>query len=148
MPRLGIAEILEKVSNEKNIDRRVKILHENDSPVLRGLLRLAYTPGVQWLLPEGTPPFNRNGYLDQNGNLYSQWRKFYLFFPGGNDALAKSKREMIFIQILESIDPRDADLLCAIKDGIMPYSNVNGLLVDKAWPGLIPLPQSETIETE
>jgi hypothetical protein len=137
MPRLGISEILEKVSNESNPDHKVRILLENDSPVLRHILRLAFTPGVEWLLPEGTPPFQVNNLPGQQGNLYAEWRRFYLFFPGGNDNLKQMKRETIFVQILETLDPRDAVLICSIKDGKMPYKTVTANLVEKTWPGLI-----------
>lgn len=143
MPKLGISEIFEKISAETKMDVRVKILRDNDSPVLRHILRLAFTPGVQWLLPKGKPPFVANEVPGQQGNLFAEWRRFYLFFPGGNDNLNQIKRETIFIQILESLDPRDADLICAIKDGEMPYKGVTDILVENTWPGLIPLPNEE-----
>lgn len=147
MPKLGIAEILEKVSKEKDPKRRVQVLLDNDSPVLRHFLRIALTPGVQWLLPPGTPPFEANKYLDQQGNLYAEWKRFYLFFPGGNDNLSQTKRELTFIQILESIDPKDAALLCEVKDGKMPYEHVTSVLVETAFPGLIQIPAEKTVET-
>lgn len=136
MIRLGIAEILEKVQNEPKPATKVKILQQNDTAVFRHVLRLAFTKGVQWLLPPGKPPFKVNDLPGQQGNLFAEWRRFYLFFPGGNDGLKQTKREMIFIQILESLDPRDADLICAIKDGEMPYKTVTKLLVTKAFPDL------------
>lgn len=138
MRRLGISEILIKASNAETRKERVAILKQNDSNVLRGILRLHFTPGVRWLLPEGHPKHRFNDLPGQEGNLYSEWKRFYLFFPGGNNNLEQRKREMIFVQILESIDPKDADLICFIKDGIMPYDNLPYDVIDDAFPGLVP----------
>jgi len=135
--KLGISEILEKASGEKKVADRVRILQENSTPILQHLLRLHYTPGVKWLLPPGSPPFNRNAIPGQEGNLYAEWRRFYLFFPREGDNLKPAARESIFIQILESIDPRDADLIISIKDGKMPYPGITRAVVDKAFPDLI-----------
>ena len=35
---------------------------------------------------------------------------------GGNDSLSKTRRESMFIQILEGLHPTEAELLCLIKD--------------------------------
>lgn len=138
MIKYGISEILSKVSETEDFEARVAILKQNDSNVLRHIFRLTYTPGVQWLLPPGKPPLNFNNNPGQQGNLFAEWRRFYLFFPGGNDNLKQSKREAIFIQILESLDPKDAELICSIKDGVMPYDHVDAELVNAAFPGLLP----------
>lgn len=145
MRRLGISEILIKASSAKTREERVAIIRQNDSNVLRGFLKLYFTPGVRWLLPEGHPPHRFNDMPGQEGNLYAEWKRFYLFFPGGNNNLDQRKREMIFIQILESIDPKDADLVCFIKDGIMPYDNLPYDVIDDAFPGLVPSQRKKTL---
>jgi hypothetical protein len=58
----------------------------------------------------------------------------YLF--GNNPELGKVRREMLFIGLLETLFPKDAQLLIAVKD-----RKVTGLDVDTinlAFPGLIP----------
>ena len=138
MIRFGISEILALVSEKEEFNDRVKILRDNDSAVLRHIFKLAFTPGVKWLLPEGRPPIRLNDLPGQQGNLFAEWRRFYLFFPGGNDNVKQSKRESVFIQVLESLDPKDANLICDIKDGIMPYMHVDAELINTAFPGLLP----------
>lgn len=145
MRRLGISEILIKASSAKTREERVTILKQNDSNVLRGILKLVYTPGVHWLLPEGHPTHRFNDMPGQEGNLYSEWKRFYLFFPGGNNNLDQRKRELIFVQVLESIDPKDADLICFLKDGIMPYDNLEYDVIDDAFPGLVPSQRKTTL---
>lgn len=138
MPSKGISEILEMVSKETKPDAKVDILRKHNSPVLRDILRLAYDKEKVWLLPEGNPPIKFNDLPGQQGNLYSEWRRMYLFFDGGNPNLTDLKREYIFIQILESLDPKDAELLCSVKDKKMPYKTVTKALIEKAWPGFFP----------
>ena len=144
MIRLGIAEILKYVSEVNDYSLKVNILRKNESAVLKHLLQLAFTPGVEWLLPPGKPPIKYNDLPGQQGNLFAQWRIFYLFFPGGNNNLKQSKREFLFVQMLESLDPKDADLICNIKDGMMPYDSVTPKLVNDAFPGLLP-PEAVTL---
>jgi hypothetical protein len=138
MIKFGISEILKAVSDTEDYDKKIGILRKNDSPVFRHILRLAFTPGVKWLLPEGKPKIKYNDLPGQQGNLFAEWRRFYLFFPGGNDNLPDKQREAIFSHVLESLDPKDADLICYIKDGIMPYESVTAALIHDAFPGLLP----------
>ena len=69
--------------------------------------------------------------------LYSVVRKLYLFIEGGNPNLTKMKREQLFINLLESIDKDDAELLVSIKDKKMPYKLITRKFVEKVYPGLI-----------
>jgi hypothetical protein len=134
MVALGISEILKKVEAEKDVDKKVEILRQNNSPVLQGILRMPFHKDLRWLLPEGKPPFKPTDEIGTQGRLFSEWRRLYLFFPG--TPLNQTKREMIFIQILETLDPNDADLLCAVKDKKMPYKSVTKSLIEKAFPGI------------
>jgi Family of unknown function (DUF6433) len=136
MPRLGISEILDRVQKEPKVEQKIEILRKNDSTVLRHIFKLAFIKNVKWLLPDGKPPFKVNIYPGQQGNLYAEWRRMYLFFPGGNDNLTNFKREMLFIQILETLDPNDAELICNLKDGKLNYKSINRKLVEDAFPDI------------
>ena len=35
---------------------------------------------------------------------------------GGNDRLSQSRREQLFIELLEALHPDEAELLCLVKD--------------------------------
>lgn len=133
--KLGIAEILSKAESEKDTKARIKILQDNYSTVLRDVIRLAYDKVTKWALPEGVPPYKPSIYPDSQPNLYSSWRRMYLFFPNGGGNLSSLKRENLFIQFLEQLDPEDAKLICAIKDKKMPYS-IPKSHFEKAFPGI------------
>lgn len=48
--------------------------------------------------------------------LRSQWKNLYHFVEGGNAALSKMRRESMFINLLQSVHPLEAEILCLVKD--------------------------------
>jgi hypothetical protein len=91
-----------------------------------------------FLLSNHHHPYKPCEFLDQEGRLYAELRRLYLFIEGGNPSLTKVKREYLFIQLLESIDKQDAELLVAVKDKKLPYKGLTASVVKKAFPGLLP----------
>lgn len=138
MKKKSVSEILSEASNFKKKEDRINFLRANDSHALRSMLQGAYDPGIIWLLPEGTPPFNKTQMPDQQGMLYAQSKKLYLFVQGGNDNLRPLRREALFIEILEKLDPADADLLISVKDKKLPYPKITYDIVAEAFPGMLP----------
>lgn len=136
MPRLTVAQIIDKASKIEVIEDRAQYLRDNDSYTLRYMLELALTPGVVWEIPEGAPPFNPCEYLDVEGRLHQEARTLYMYLQGNKPELTQLKREMLFIGLLESIDKRDADLLIQVKDKKLP-STISTEVVNLAFPGLI-----------
>lgn len=130
----SISEILKEVSEAKK-EKKVELLRNYDSQPLRAVLAHAFDPNIKWLLPEGAPPYKPNEALDQHNRLHQEARKFYIFCDP-NLALSKMKREALFIEFLESIDPEDAKLIVAAKDKKIPYKGITAKLVLEAFPGL------------
>ena len=135
--KLSISEVLKKASAIKEENARIGWLRQNSSTTLQMILRGALDPKVKWLLPEGAPPYKENDLVDQESVLYSESRRLYLFTEGGNPNLKQTRREYLFIQLLESIDKEDAKLMIAVKDKKLPYKGINADIVNKAFPGLI-----------
>ena len=135
--KLGLAEILKKASEIDKKADKIEWLRRNDSPALRALLKYAFDPNVKFLLPEGAPPYKPNTLPDLQSVLYSELRKLYLFIEGGNDNLKPTRREYLFIQLLENLDKDDAELIAAVKDKKVPYKGINKKFVDEIYPGLL-----------
>jgi len=76
--------------------------------------------------------------VDQHHRLFTEARKLYLFVEGGSPNLKQLRRETLFVELLETVDPEDAKLLLAIKDKTLPYPGVTLDIVNQAFPGLIP----------
>jgi hypothetical protein len=139
----GISEILSEANKADTEEKRVQILKNNENDTLKILLRLAHDPNVRWLLPEGAPPYkSTDAANDVQGRLYTELRRFYLFVEGGNPPpppMPNSKREKLFIELLESIDPDDSRTLVAVKDKNLTslYTNVTPKIINKAFPNLV-----------
>jgi len=135
--KLSLSEILKKASDFDKKQDRIDYLRQNDSPALRALLKYAYDEKVKFLLPEGEPPYKPNELPDQEGTLYSELRRLYLFIEGGNPNLKPTRREYLFVQLLETIDKEDAKLLIAVKDKKIPHKGITKKFVEELYPGLL-----------
>ena len=133
----SISEILSEVEKAPTKDK-VAVLQSYDCLALRVILQYALDPRIEWLLPQGTPPYKPTEFLDQHGNLHRDIRKVHNFIKGGGHPdMHPLKREVLFIQFIEGLDPADAVLLCNVKDKRLPYKGVTTKLVNSAFPGLI-----------
>lgn len=133
---IGIAEFLEKVSKLKTRQEKVEALKANDSFILRIILQGAFDPKVKFLLPEGNPPFRVTTLVDQENILIREGRKIKYFVEGLYPDLKQNRRETMFIELLEAVAPRDADLLLAIKDKKLPFKGITADMVTEALPGI------------
>ena len=112
----GLGEILLDVKEAKSVGEKIKILQKNDSRELRGILELTYDNRLTWSLPEGNPPYEPlDKSMDNQGMLYSEMRRMYVFLEGKAN-VSQARREQMFVQILETVDPDDAKLLIEAKD--------------------------------
>ena len=109
-------EIATKVNNAKDKPRKLKVLQEHDSVALRQVLKGAFDPKIEWLLPPGDVPYTANDApVGTEHTLLSQEAKrLYLFTKGGDGSLSGNKRESIFIQMLEGLCAEEAQFLVAV----------------------------------
>ena len=134
----SLSEILKLADEAPKKQDKLDVLREYDCPPLRTILVSCYSPYVKWLLPEGAPAYKPSDLTDIETRLYQESKHLYLFVEGGNPNLTAHKRQTIFVQILETITPKDAELLIGCKDKQLPYKSITKKLVEEAFPGLIP----------
>lgn len=133
---IGVAEFLEKVGKLKRTQEKVDAIKANDSMVLRIVLQAGYDPSVKWELPEGTPPYKPNDLVDQEHVLIKDCEKLRYFIRGFYNNLPNLKREAMFVELLERLAPKDAEMLCLFKDK-KPMKGITLQHVTEALPGLI-----------
>lgn len=132
-----IYNILKECSEGKSPKERVERLQQNaNNAAMLLVLKYAFDPNIKFLLPEGAPPYKPCEFLDQEGRLYAEAKKLYLYVEGGNPNLTKLKRESLFIQLIESIDKDDAVLICSVKDKKLPFKTLTSSIVKQAFPNL------------
>ena len=110
------SEIATKINNAKDKPRKLKVLQDNDSVALRQVLKGAFDPNIEWLLPKGDVPYTPNDApLGTEHTVLSQEAKrLYLFTKGGDNTLSQNKREMTFVQMLEGLSAEEAEFLVAV----------------------------------
>lgn len=136
--KLSVSEVLKTASTITDDVQRIQYLRANYSIALETIIRGAFDPTIKWQLPEGNPPYKENTLVDQQHVLYTQCRRLYLFIEGGHPTLKQTRREQLFVEMLEALDPEDAKLLLAVKDKHLPYPGITPDLIRQGFPGVLP----------
>ena len=79
------------------------------------------------------------GVSDQQGHttIRREWKHFYHFVKGGNDAMKSIRRETMFINILEGLHPLEAEIVCLVKDKRLGDKyNITREVVEEAYPDI------------
>ena len=138
-PNPFIHEILELASKQKSAAKKVEVLKEYRTDALTAVLIWNFDESIISMLPEGEVPFEKNEVPvgTDHTSLRKEWRNLYHFVKGGNDSLSKTRRESMFIQILEGLHPTEAELLCLIKDKQLTKKfKITKANVDAAFPDI------------
>lgn len=135
---LGLAEILKEASKVQPKAKRIEYLRQNSSPAMKHIVGFCYDPTIEWCIPEGTPPYTPvPKEQDAQNVLKADIRKLHMFVKSVEyPDLPQMQRENQFIQLLEAVDPDDANLLLHIKERKMPYPNLSKLIMKEAFPGI------------
>ena len=137
-----MAEALKEARKTKNVTQKVEALQalpEHTKQHLHGIFQLAYNSQITWLLPPGTPPYRPlDPDTDQEGRLISEMKNFSYFIANNGKPVQpdaqQMRREQLFVRILESIEPEDAELVLQVKE--REIKGVSKNVVQKAFPEL------------
>ena len=115
--QLLLHEVLQKVSNAKTKAQKIKLLQQFNTPALRQILIANFDESVISMLPEGDVPYKKNDAPEETEHtkLAHEYRKLYLFFKGGAN-VSQTRRETLFIQLLEGLHQGEAEVLTLMKD--------------------------------
>ena len=112
------SEILEEVAKAKTKDTKIKLLRKHNSAALRMVLKSSFDPRIEWELPEGEVPYIPNDAPagTEHMLLVHEAKKLYHYIKTGNPKLQQTRREIMFVQLLESLHHSEASLLVAAKN--------------------------------
>ena len=164
-----VFEILELASSQRSTAKKVEVLKKYDHNSVKSVLIWNFDESVVSMVPEGEVPYGDpneqsafEGSLSENiknemkggqsatgqdldgrnkTSLRKEWTTLYNFVKGGNDTLTKTRREMMFINLLRGLHPKEAELLCLVKDKLLQTkykltkANVSEAYPDIAWGG-------------
>ena len=138
-----IFEVFDDFEQAKNKRDRMEVFRNNFTPTLIEVLKLTFHPDFQWKvseLPENykipSDVLPGIAYDNLNGNL----RRLYMFQKGHPTAeqLTPKRSNELLIQMLESMEPRDAEILLGIFQKDQHVKGLTYNFVKEAIPNLLP----------
>jgi len=135
---VSVAEVLKKAGSFKDVAQRAKHLKDNETKALKAVIYFTYAKEVEWLIPETDPPYKASTpEQDLQNVLKATYNRLRIYVKnGGYNEMSRTKREMNFIEWLESLDSEDAKLVLAIRKGEIPYPGMTRHVAKKAFPDI------------
>ena len=140
-----VHEILELASSQRANAKKVEALKIYESDAVKVVLKWNFDDNIVSAVPEGEVPYAEeedqlvySGSLSENlrreaaggdsataqdmdgrgrTTLRREWKNLYHYVKGGNDQLSRTRREMMFINLLRGLHPKEAEILILVKDG-------------------------------
>ena len=132
-------EVLDKVAAAKTRAEKIQLLKQQENNwALKDILRGTFDEAVQWLLPTGPVPYEPAPSNSHPSEWSQHNKKLAMFVKGGpGQQIIRPKREKMFLDILETVHPRDAELLVGMINKKMPIKGITKKLTQEAFPDLI-----------
>ena len=162
-----VFEIFDVITKQRTKVKKVEALKKFNHPSLKALFIWNFDETVISLLPPGEVPYagvdeqnvssgtvsgkiddavnkmaelgsNSLGAQDQGRtSIRQEFKKFYNFLQGGNPGLSSLRRETMFINIVQGLHPREAEILCLVKDKkLQTKYKITKELVSEAYPDI------------
>ena len=164
-----VFEVLELASKQKSNAKKVEVLKTYEHDSLKAVFIWNFDETVISMLPEGDVPYANadeqsvySGTLSENlkreasggesatgqdldgrgrTSLRREYQNLYHYVKGGNNSLTTIRREMMFINLLQGLHPRESEVLILTKDKKLTdkykisLDNVKEAYPDITWGG-------------
>lgn len=164
-----VFEILDLASSQKTNAKKIEVLKKYEHDSLKSIFIWNFDESVISMLPEGDVPYANaeeqsvySGTLSENlsreaaggesatgqdldgrgrTSLRKEYQNLYHYVKGGNHNLSTIRREMMFINLLQALHPREAEILVLTKDKRLTdkykitFENVKEAYPDITWGG-------------
>ena len=164
-----VFEVLELASKQRSNAKKVEVLKTYEHDSIKSIFIWNFDETVISLLPEGDVPYGDaedqsvySGSLSENiskearggesatgqdldgrgkTSLRREFQNLYHFVKGGNNGLNTIRREMMFINLLRGLHPKEAEVLIFTKDKRLTdkykisFDNVKEAYPDIQWGG-------------
>jgi hypothetical protein len=135
-------EIFDEFEEASSKKERMAVIEKNLSHTLTEVLKLTYHPQFEWLVSDLPENYKAPDTLPgiSISQISAQLRKLYLFQKGNPTAekLSPQKRNELLLQILESLEFREAEVVIGIFKKDLGVKGLNYKFVKEAFPNLIP----------
>ena len=161
-------EVFDAASKQRTKAKKVEVLQTYKHPSLVTLFVWNFDTSIISLLPEGEVPYGNTGEDQQvtgtlsdrindavgkmsemgsnslgsqdqgRASIRAEYKKFYNFCKGGNPSLSNLRRETMFINILQGLHPREAQILILVKDkNLESQYKIGKEIVSMAYPEIV-----------
>lgn len=138
----NIWEIFDQFQKASSKVDKINVLRQNKTHTLTAVLQGAFHPRIHYVIKE-IPPYVVEDAPPGMGysTLGQELSRIYLIVEGSKTVdpnLSLDRKRVLFIQMLESLEPKEAKVL---ENMVMKDLKVPGLtysLVKEAFPGLLP----------
>ena len=138
----NLYEVFDEFEMATNKKERMAVIQQNLSKALVEVLHLTYHPDFQWLVNDMPENYKIPDTLPgiSTAQLGTEIRKLYLFRKGESTAesLTPQKRNQLLLQLLESLEPREAEVVIGIFRKDLGVKGLTYKFVKEAFPNLLP----------
>jgi len=138
----NIYEILTKFESAPTIEEKKQVLISNQFTYFKEVLKYTFDPKYQFYVEESFP----DDYIKPDtfpgiriAGIESEIRKVYLFLKGDPtaDSLTEKKRHNLLLQLLESFEPKEAQIWFNMMQKDLQIEGLTEELVKEIFPGLL-----------
>ena len=136
-----VSELFKAVHGKKTAPQKVALLKEHKRDDVKALLIWNFDKGIDSAVPEGDVPYKKNDApagTEGHTRLIHEWRTLYNFVRGSNDGISNMRRETLLIQLLESLQQDEAEIVCLVKDkSLQSKYRITRSVVEQAYPEIV-----------
>ena len=134
---LEVFEIFERYAKLKTRKEKIQYLKDNGIPAVRDVCRGIYDERLEFIIPQGKPPYTPNRPESVPSSLKRKHRDFGYFVKGAvSEKQPQYKIERMYIQMLESIHAEDAVIVIDMVQKKAP-KGLTKKIVEEAFPKLL-----------
>jgi hypothetical protein len=138
----NIYEVFDEFETAKTKQQRMDIIGRNLSKVLTEVLQLGFHPEPKWYfdeIPDGFVIKDVPAGMSY-AKLSTEMRKLYMFQKGNEiaDKLTDKKREQLLVELLQNLEPREAEVIMGIFRKDFGVKGLDYKFVKEAFPAMLP----------
>jgi hypothetical protein len=116
--RKNVYEVFDEFAKAESKQDKINVLANNWTPTLKLVLQLAYRPEMQWKFKDYPDRYKKPDTKPgiSYASLDTELKRLYMFRVGNETAekLTTKRAEEILMVLLESLEPREADIVIGI----------------------------------
>jgi hypothetical protein len=116
--RKNIYEVFDEFAKANSKQDKINVLANNWTPTLKLVLQLAYRPEMEWKFKDYPVRYKKPDTKPgiSYASLDTELKRLYMFRVGNETAekLTTKRSEEILMVLLESLEPREADIVIGI----------------------------------